>query len=234
MRAVLLQPTYLPWMGYFGMIDSADTFVFYDDTQFVKQSWQQRNRIRTSSGSTWLVVPVTQSFGQAINEVKICNEVNWRPKHWKSIKYNYTKSPFFEDYASIFEGIYKKEWENLVDLNITLIKEITKLLGFHSEFKLSSDLNVSGTKTERVINVLKEIGANEYISGPAAESYIELERFKKEGITLYWYEFDHPSYPQSFDGFTPQLSVLDLLFNVGNESPNVIKEGGKNALKKAH
>jgi len=233
MKAVVLQPTYLPWMGYFGMIDIADVFVFYDDTQFVKQSWQQRNRIKTSSGPLWLTVPVVRSFGQKINEVKVNNNTKWSERHWKSIKYDYSKAPFLNDYIQVFEEIYSKEWTYLIDLNITIIKEITRILGLKTEFVFSSELKAEGTKTDRLINIITEIGADEYVSGPAAKSYMDVERFAREGISLYWYEFEHPVYPQLYGDFIAYLSVIDLLFNVGEESLELIRKGGEHALKKA-
>ncbi|HIP90469.1 MAG TPA: hypothetical protein EYH22_02865 [Candidatus Nanopusillus sp.] len=234
MRVVILQPMYLPWIGYFGLIDIADVFVFYDDVQFVGSSWQQRNRIKISNGSwIWLTVPVIKKFGQKINEVKINNNKNWAKKHWKSIFYAYTRAPYFKDYANVFEKFYKRRWEYIVDLNVTIIKEICKLLGLDStKFIFSSQLNVEGKKTDRLINILNKIGADEYISGPGAKAYIEPEKFKKAGIKLYWFEFNHPVYPQLYGEFIPYLSIIDLLFNMGDRSLEVIREGEKNALKR--
>ena len=232
MRAVILQPMYLPWIGYFGLIDVADVFVFYDDVQFVERSWQRRNKIKMPNGNwIWLSVPVLHNFGQKINEVKINNDINWAEKHWKSIKHAYGKAPFFKDYAPIFEEVYEKRWEYLVDLNITLIKKITELLKLKdTKFILSSELKVEGKKTDRLINILNKIGADEYISGPAAKTYVEANKFKREGITLYWYEFNHPTYPQLYGDFVPYMSVIDLLFNTGKNAINYIREGSKNAL----
>ena len=230
----VMQPTYLPWIGYFGMIDMADVFIFYDDVQFVKQSWQQRNRIKTQDGWIWLVVPVFQNFGQRINKVKINNNQNWSKKHWKSIQYNYSKAPFFNEYGGSFREIYEKEWEYLVDLNITLIKKISEILGLDTKFMLSSELRgVEGTKTDRLINILKLIGADEYVTGPGTKAYIEPEKFKRNDIMLYWYEFKHPSYKQLYGDFVPYLSVIDLLYNMGGESVQVIREGEENAVKRA-
>ncbi|AXI24945.1 hypothetical protein CFE53_01755 [Methanofervidicoccus sp. A16] len=234
MRVVILQPMYLPWIGYFGLIDIADVFVFYDDVQFVGSSWQQRNRIKISNGNwIWLTVPVMKKFGQKINEVKINNNKNWAKKHWKSIFYAYTRAPYFKDYSDVFEKFYKRRWEYIVDLNVTIIKEICKLLGLDStKFIFSSQLNVEGKKTDRLINILNKIGADEYISGPGAKAYIEPEKFKKAGIKLYWFEFNHPVYPQLYGEFIPYLSIIDLLFNMGDRSLEVIREGEKNALKR--
>jgi len=232
MRAVILQPTYLPWIGYFGLIDLADVFVFYDDVQFVERSWQRRNKIKMPNGNwIWLSVPAIQKFGQKINEVKINNNTNWAEKHWKSIKYAYSKAPFFKDYAPIFEELYKKEWTYLSDLNITLIEKIVELLGLNAtKFIPSSELKVEGEKTARLISILNKTGADEYISGPAAKVYVEANKFKMEGITLYWYEFNHPIYPQLYGDFIPFMSVIDLLFNIGENAMSYIREGSKNAL----
>ena len=228
----VMQPTYLPWIGYFGMIDMADVFIFYDDVQFVKQSWQQRNRIKTQDGGIWLVVPVFQNFGQKINQVKINNNQNWLKKHWKSIQYNYSKAPFFNEYMAIFEEIYEKEWEYLADLNMALIKKISEFLGLDTVFMLSSELkDVEGTKTDRLINILKLIGADEYLTGPGTKAYIEPEKFKGNDITLYWYEFNHPTYKQLYGDFVSHLSVIDLLYNMGDESIKLIREGEEDAVK---
>ena len=231
MRAVILQPMYLPWMGYFGLMDLADVFVFYDDVQFVERSWQRRNRIKMPNGDwIWLSVPIVKKFGQKINEVRINNETDWSEKHWKSIKHAYNKAPYFKEYESLFRDLYAMSWEYLVDLNICLIKEISKLLKINIKFVLSSELNVSGKKTERLINVLTKLGADEYISGPAAKEYIQPIEFKKSGIRLYWFEFNHPVYPQLHGDFIPYLSVIDLLFNTGPEAMEYIRKGTENSL----
>lgn len=234
MRAVILQPMYLPWIGYFNLIDQSDVFVFLDDVQFSVQSWQQRNKIKTSQGWLWLTVPILREFGSKIKEIKVNNNINWSKKHWASVRQNYSKAPYFKEYSKPFEEIYSQEWEYLADLDITLIKVITTTLGLKTEFVLSSELAVEGEKTERVINILEKLGASEYISGPAAKSYIEVEKFTEAGITLYWHEYEHPVYPQLYGEFIPYLSVIDLLFNCGPESKRYIRKGGENALKKAN
>ncbi|WP_048095757.1 WbqC family protein [Geoglobus ahangari] len=231
MKAVILQPMYLPWIGYFGLIDLADIFVFYDDVQFVERSWQRRNRIKMPNGKwIWLSVPVIKKFGQKINEVKVNNGVEWSKRHWHSIVHAYRKAPYFKEYETLFRHVYSVSWDYLVDLDIFLIKEISKILGIDTRFVLSSELNVSGGKTDRLINILTEIGADEYISGPAAREYIEPIKFKKSGIKLYWFEFNHPVYPQLYGEFIPYLSVIDLLFNVGPKAIDYIREGAEDSL----
>lgn len=233
MRAVVLQPTYLPWMGYFGMIDIADTFVFYDDIQFSVQSWQQRNKIKSTNGDwMWLSVPIVRKFGQNINEVQVNNSSNWRKKHWSSIYQSYAKAPCFKDYKEEIERIYQKEWEYLNDLSISIIEKLSELLGVNMpKFIKSSELtDITGEKSDRLLFVLEKMGADEYISGPAAKDYIEIDKFKEKGIKLYWYEYQHPVYPQIKGEFIPYLSAIDLLFNTGDEAIKYIREGSQNAL----
>lgn len=230
MRTVILQPMYLPWIGYFGLIDLADTFVFYDDVQFVERSWQRRNKIKMPNNWSWLSVPIIKRFGQKINEVRINNTLDWRSNHWKSIKHAYNRAKFFDDYADQFEEVYRKEWQYLADLNIYLIKMISSIMDLNSKFILSSQLDAKGSKTDRLINILKNIDADEYISGLAAKAYIDSSRFKEVGINLYWYEFKHPLYQQLYGEFVPYLSIIDLLFNTGNDAIKYIREGIKDAL----
>ena len=231
MRVVVLQPTYLPWMGYFDMMDEADIFVFYDDVQFSVQSWQQRNKIKTAQGWTWLTVPVVRQFGSLINDTRINNNSNWNKKHWESIKQSYSKAPFFEEYGSIFKEIYENEWEYLPDLNMTLIKTLKEMLGLKAKLIVSSDLSIEGVKTERLLTTLKKLGASEYISGPGAKNYLEVNGFRENNIKLYWYEYQHPVYPQIRGEFIPYLSVIDLLLNTGDAAIKHLREGARGALK---
>jgi len=233
MRAVVLQPTYLPWMGYFGMIDIADTFVFYDDVQFSVQSWQQRNKIKVPNGNwMWLSVPIVRKFGQNINDVRVNNAANWKKKHWASIYQSYAKAPCFKEYAEEIQGIFRIEWDNLSDLNIFIIRKLSTLLGVRApEFVRSSELrDITGQKTDRLLLVLEKIRAAEYISGPAAKGYVDVDGFKQKGMRLYWYEYQHPTYPQISGDFIPYLSVVDLLFNTGGDAVGYIREGSRNAL----
>ena len=232
MKAVILQPMYLPWMGYFDLIDKSDVFVFFDDVQFVSRSWQQRNKIKTPQGWIWLTIPISRAFGSRIkiNEMKIDNGSNWKKKHLESMRYNYGKSPFCKEYMDFLEEIYDQDWEYLAGLNITFVKRITAILGLQGKFIRSSELGVEGVKTEHLIDISKKVGANEYISGPAAKDYIQVDKFKSAGIQLYWHEFHHPSYPQLYGDFIPYMSVIDLLFNTGENAINYIREGSKNAL----
>lgn len=243
MKAVVLQPMYLPWMGYFGMIDQADVFVFYDDVQFNRDSWQQRNHIKIpeDSGQTeWLKVPVIENFGQDIKSVQIDQDREWEQKHLSTIKsaygskptpYGATSASFYGEYIHVFEDFYDNDWESLLSLDTHLIKKISGILDITDvEFYFSSDFDIGGSGTNKLINTLKYVNADEYISGPGAKEYLEINQFVENGISLYWHEFDHPTYNQLYGDFVSHLSVIDALFNLGKETASVIRTGEKNAL----
>lgn len=238
MKAVILQPTYLPWIGYFGMIDTADIFVIYDDVQFVKKSWQQRNKIKMQDNPRLLTVPVTHNYLQTINEAKINNlknwDKNWNQKHWRAIHSSYIKAPFFEDYSSEIKEIYDKKWQSLCDMNIYIIKELSRYLKIHEPKFIKSSMmeGIEGVKTDRVLNILKEIGADEFVCNPGAKVYIEKSKFEDENIDFYWFEFKHPVYPQLGKEFIPFLSVIDLLFNTGPKAKDYIRSGLEGSLVK--
>jgi len=234
MRVVVLQPMYLPWIGYFGLIDIADVFVFYDDVQFVRQSWQNRNRIKWCTGKPiWLTVPVHRVYGQKINEVKIDDGSPWRNRHWECIGQAYSKATFFQQYRPVLEPLYSRRWDHLADLNMSLITEVASTLGLNSaKFETSSEFSVNGSGTERLIDLLKHLGADEYVSGPSASEYLDVDKFREAGIALYWYRLEHPVYPQLWGDFVPHLSAIDLIFNVGAESMHVIRDAARNAIQR--
>lgn len=243
MRAVVLQPMYLPWMGYFGMIDQADIFVFYDDVQFSRDSWQQRNRIKVpeDSGQTeWLKVPVVKDFGQDIRSVQIKQDREWRQEHLSVIKsaygpepvpYGTTSAVCFDDYITVFEEIYSRDWESLLDLNVHLIKKLSNVLGISDvDFYSSSDFDIGSSGTDKLIKTLQHIDADEYISGPGAKDYLDIDQFIESGVSLYWHEFNHPKYDQLYGEFVSHLSIIDALFNVGDKTNSLIRSGKENAL----
>ncbi|PIZ15507.1 hypothetical protein COY51_04980 [Candidatus Desantisbacteria bacterium CG_4_10_14_0_8_um_filter_39_17] len=219
------QPQYLPWLGYFDKIDKSDKFVLLDDVQFKKNEWQNRNRIKTagSGGWQWITVPVIHRFGQKINEVKINNQENWCKKHLHQLETNYFKSPHFPQYYDFLKETYARKWENLSEVNIYFIEYLTKTLGIKKQLVKSSDLKVSGEKTDRLVNICKMLNANIYLSGVGAKEYIEIEKFEKEKIKVIFQDFHHPVYKQLYGEFIPNLSVVDLLFNYGDESLKILR-----------
>ena len=246
MRAVIVQPFYFPWIGYFGMIDAADIFVIADDIQFVKKSWQRRNKIKnTDNKSKWLSVPVNLNFGQMINQVKINNSItykhknkvlNWKEKHWNLISSSYAKATYFNDYKEDIKEVFTRDWVFLSDLNIYVTEKISELLRLKiPNFIKKSDMQgLEGRKVDSILNICEYIGADEYISGPAAKDYIdynEFQKFEQEKVDLYWFEFPHPVYPQLGTDFIPYLSAIDLLFNTGKKSRNYIRKSLENCLQ---
>lgn len=223
-RIVILQPGYLPWLGFFDQVHKSDIFVIYDDVQYTKRSWRNRNKIKTSTGWMWLTVPVIQKgeYFQTLLETKIDNTQPWRKKHWASIRSNYSKAPFFKNHSRFFEDIYKYKWESLVDLNTEIIKYLMEELGIKTQLMYSSKLKIPGKGTERLIKICQELGATHYLTGDLAKDYLEQTRFAKENIILEFQNYKHPIYPQLYDQFIPYLSVIDLMFNCGKESLNII------------
>jgi hypothetical protein len=220
------QPNYLPWLGYFHKIANCDVFVLQDNVPYTT-NFINRNMIKTSCGASWLTLGVLTKGrqGQLIGDVKINNEIPWRRTHWKTIKANYSKAPYFSDYKDRFESIYQKEWESLADLNETLVKLISEILGIRNvKFVRASELGVCGKSTNLLINICKALGSDTYLSGNGGKKYMDEELFEKEGIKLKYSEFQHPVYNQLFGDFVPNLSVIDFIFNEGGSNFSNLKD----------
>jgi len=219
------QPNYMPWLGYFYKICKSDIFVFLDNVQFSKNSFQNRTRIKTPTGSIWLTEPVLTKgrFGQLTNEVEFNNNLPWRKKHLKTLEVNYKKSKYFDSFfLKLKQTFLKKEWKRLVEFNVELIKLICNELGFKRYFVFASELQVKGSGTELLVDTCKRLGADTYFSGSGGKKYQKEEAFKKAGIKVVYSDFKHPEYPQLWGSFEPNLSIVDLLFNCGKESTNIL------------
>lgn len=228
------QPQYLPWLGYFDKINRVDAFVLLDDVQFKKNEWQNRNKIRNIQGWQWITAPVKHKFPELINEVKINNSINWKRKHYQSLVANYSKAPHFKDYQSFFEKTYQKDWQNLADVNIYFIRHLIKFLGINVQLLKSSEAtSAKGQSTTRLVNICKELGADSYLSGRGGKNYLDARQFEKNNIKVIFQEFEHPQYQQAFEGFEPFMSIIDLLFNHGEDSLKIIK-GEKNEKYFSH
>ena len=224
----IMQPTYLPWIGYFDLIDQTDVFVFLDSVQFDKRSWQQRNRIKTSNGELTLTVPVLSKGKreQRICEVEFDPTQNFREKHLRAIEHNYSKASHFQQYINGFSKLYAQDYKNLAHLNITLIKWFTQKLGLQVEFSHSSSLKTSGKKVELLVDICKKLNADHYLSPLGSKEYIEENNlFSNNGINLSYQNFKHPQYNQLWGEFIPYLSIIDLFFNEGEKSLNIIRNG---------
>jgi WbqC-like protein family len=231
MNAVILQPSYIPWRGVFDQIQRADLFIFYDDVQYDKRGWRNRNQIKTPHGKQRLTVPVYSRGAQTqnipINQIRIVWENPWNEAHWKAIEQSYSKAPYFDRYQTLLGMFYQRHDEFLADFTIEFTIALARELGnTHTRFLRSSELDgITGQKTDRLIQILQAVGATHYISGPSAQDYIEREKFERAGITLEYMRYDYPEYPQLYPPFDPQVSVLDLLLMTGSEAPYYIFKG---------
>jgi hypothetical protein len=225
-RVAILQSCYIPWRGYFDLIGMSDIFVVYDDVQYRKNHWHNRNRIRDAHGTPWLTMPV--SLPRGLN-TKI-EEVNIDPvsleRHWRTISQCYASAKYFREYAGIIGAMYKEAstLNTLSRVNVYFLKNLVQLLGLKAQFLLSSDLCVDGDKTGRLVSICQSLGADRYLSGPAARSYLDTKRFEAVGIGVEWMDyFDYRPYPQMWPGFEPFTSIIDLIFNTGADARSFMK-----------
>ena len=227
MKIAISQPTYLPWIGYLDLIDQVDLFVILDNVQFAKQTWQQRNRIRTAAGLQWLTVPVKLHFGQMINGVEI-READFHVDHLRAIELAYRRAPHFRDhFENISRRLSKREGLFLVDLNVSLLAWIMEALQIKTPLVRASSLGQSGKRTELLANICSELGATEYISPAGSAAYLlrEKELLTSRGIEVLFHHYEHPIYQQLHKPVTPFASVIDLMFNEGEEALQIVRSG---------
>ena len=225
MKAVILQSNYIPWKGYFDLMNMADIFIFYDDGQFTKNDWRNRNTIKTHQGLLRLTIPMKyENSKQKILDKHTCGN-SWRRKHWRSISIAYSKSRYFKQYSSLFEALYLGCSEtSLSNINYSFIKTVNELLGINTPLYWSSDFILKESKTERLIDLCRQVGATEYISGPAGKNYIQEILFNEAGLKITWMDYnDYSEYNQRFTPFEHSVSILDLIFNEGPESFKYMK-----------
>lgn len=201
----------------------ADIFVILDDAEYTKNDFFNRNKIKTSQGWQWLTVPVTFSKGDLINQVRIDNLQFWAKKHWKSIELNYSRAEHFEEYKDNYIKIYGKTWTKLVDLNMEIIRQLMKDLNINTRLVFSSELNIEGKSTLRLVNICKKLKADKYIAGQGGKNYVDEALFRKENIDLQYQEFSCSKYNQQFHGFMPFMSAIDALFNLGKDASKLVK-----------
>ncbi len=227
MKCVILQPSYIPWRGYFHLIQKADLFVFYDDVQYDKDGWRNRNKIKTPEGTRWLTIPV-RSGGKFANQTQIRAmemlwDKPWNKNHRQTLHQFYRKAPFYRKYSDLLDGIYEPQQKLLADFTIESTVRLAREIGIeHTRFMRSSELKAEGAKTDRLISILKKVGANHYISGPSAKSYLEEEKLAQAGITFEYMRYEYAAYEQLYGAYEPQVSILDVLLMTGPEAPRLI------------
>lgn len=218
MIVAIHQPNFLPWIGFFYKILKSDIFVLLDIVQFSKNSYQNRVKIKIPQGALWLTVPVIHNFGQLTKDVKINNNEKWKDKHLKTLEMNYKRAPYFEIIYSMLKDIYhKKEWEFITDFNIELINTVCNFIEIKTKIVVASSLDVKGSSTDLLIDIVKKLGGTTYLSGKGGIKYQDEEKFKNNMISLIYTDFKHPIYPQLWGEFVEGLSILDLLFNCGSK-----------------
>lgn len=225
MKAAILQSNYIPWKGYFDLMNSADVFIIYDEVQYTKNDWRNRNRIKTGNGTIWLTIPVRQQkLAQRIIDTEVANN-DWRKKHWNSILMSYSKAPFFKRYSSTFETLYLNSEETFLSkINYQFFKTINEILGIKTKLLWSQDLELIEGKTERLVDLCEKVGATEYISGPAAKDYLDVDKFVTKNIKVSWMDYSgYPEYAQLNPPFEHYVSILDLIFNEGDKATDFMK-----------
>jgi hypothetical protein len=218
---VILQSNYIPWKGYFDLMHDADEFILYDDRQYTRQDWRNRNQVKGENGPQWLTIPVVGRFGQRIDETVIADG-RWASSHWDRLVQLYRDAPHFRTFSDRVEAMYRAAaGEQMLSLvNRLFLEGIGNLLEVSTRLRWSSDFSGSGSKTEALVSMCAAVGATRYLSGPAARDYIEVEQFERAGIELSFKSYDgYPEYSQLYPPFVHGVTVLDLLFNVGPDAP---------------
>lgn len=226
----IMQPTYLPWIGYFGLMQSVDIFVLLDTVQFARRSWQQRNQIKTANGAQWLSVPVLSKGkrDQLICEVELDKSSGFAAAHRRSIEMSYVKTPYFKQYADTLLPLLGNSSPLLADMTSALILQLKAQLGIETRVMRASELDGSGAKADLLASLCKQIGATAYVSPPGSKDYLdESDAFEKIGVPVQYYEFKHPEYPQPFGEFLLYMSIIDMLFNCGERSSALIQGAGE-------
>lgn len=219
-RTAILQSNYIPWKGYFDIINMVDEFIIFDEVQYTKNDWRNRNLIKTKQGVQWLTIPVRQDrLAQKICETKVVNE-QWNKKHWTAIKTNYGKAKYFNFYKPFFEELYLScTTRYLSEINLAFVVAISTMLEIKTKISLSTSFNLINGKTERLVDLCKQSGADEYISGPSAISYIDQSSFENAGIRIRFMDYsNYPEYQQLYPPFVHEVSIIDVLFNTGPDA----------------
>jgi hypothetical protein len=225
-KVAILQSNYIPWKGYFDLINSVDEFILYDEMQYTKNDWRNRNKIKTAQGTAWLTIAVRQEkLAQKINETFVFDP-KWATKHWRTLAQTYAKAPYFHLYKDELEALFATpDFINLSQINYRFIQTICKWLGIHTKITWSTDYKLGEGKTERLVKLVQDAGGNSYLSGPAAQGYLETALFEEVGINVEWMNYScYPEYSQyGASQFEHGVTVLDLLFNTGPAAPQYMK-----------
>jgi hypothetical protein len=218
------QPQYMPWLGYFDKIDKADVFVLLDNVQFKKNEWQNRNKIKTAQRWQWLTVPVKYKYPQLINEVRINNAEKWQHKQKQALLTNYRRAPFYAYLEAFFNEVFSHSWTFISELNIQVVKRLAGILGMDARVFVASELGeFPQDPDERLIAMTKHFGAETYLAGAGGIQYMDLTKYKKNGIKVIFQHYQHPVYEQLYGDFEPYMSAIDLMLNHGEKSVAILR-----------
>jgi hypothetical protein len=227
MNVTIMQPAYLPWLGFFDRVAKSDLLIVLDDVGMDRNSktkYANRNRVRTPAGSIWLTVPLLKTGRDApLNSIEIDNTQRWQEKHWRSIEANYARAACFAQFAELLRPFYSKPRKLLSDLDDEIMRALFAALGIRTPWRRSSSVEHEGAGTELILNLCRSAGATRYISGPFGRGYLDRQAFAAADIQLVFHDYPHPKYPQVFAGFEPYMSVIDLLFNHGEKSLTILR-----------
>lgn len=225
-RVAIVQSNYIPWRGYFDLVNSVDELVLYDDAQYTRRDWRNRNVIKSPNGVIWLTIPV-QVKGKYFQKIKdtVVADDTWARVHWNAIVHNYSKAAYFSEYRDLFQDLYLGSQEkSLSQINYRFTSAICRILGIKTAVSFSMDYDLTGDKTERLINLCKQTGTTDYLTGPAAKAYLDEELFAREGISVSYIDYSgYPEYDQLYPPFEPLVSIVDLVFNQGPSATKYMK-----------
>jgi hypothetical protein len=224
-KVAIHQPQYLPWLGYFDKLDSADVFILLDTVQFKKHEWQNRNRIRTKDGWQWLTVPIIDRFPERIDQVEINATTDWQRKHCQGLRLHYGRTPFWEPLGPALVTLLEKSWARISELNAAVIELLCTHLGIPTRIILASTLQAQEDPTGRLIDLCRAVGGTVYLAGQTGPSYMDVSRFTQAGIGVQVQAYQHPEYPQRYAPFVSHLAVIDLMLNCGPESLAILRSG---------
>ena len=225
-KIAILQSHYIPWKGYFDLMNMVDEFVLYDDAQYVRRSWHNRNKVKSSQGAIWLTIPINVKgkFRQTINQTEVGDE-SWSQLHWKTIKQCYSKARYFNAYKDFFKAFYLHNKEtNLSSINAQLIGIVNEILGIHTKITNSSDYYLTGGKTDKLLAICEQASAKIYVSGPAARNYFDQKSAGRKFVSVEWMDYSgYPEYTQLYGNFEHKVTILDLIFNEGPNARKYLK-----------
>ncbi|WP_417539705.1 WbqC family protein [Marinobacter sp.] len=229
-KIAILQSSYIPWKGYFDLINMVDEFVIFDTAQYTKNDWRNRNRIKSNNGVQWVSIPCSQkSLSQRIIDTKI-TDPRWARKHWQTILQNYSKAPYFKHYREVFENFYRGEIDDfLSNVNFSLISIVNDVLGIKTKITSSNEYDLLEGQTEKLLGICEQAGADVYLSGPSAKDYFDTDLAEAKGIQVEWMDYSgYPEYRQLHEPFEHGVTILDLIFNEGPNAQKYMKSFGNN------